>query len=437
MACSKLGTPQALEGAHFALLGVATFFYSGAYLPLGPSLAGIDFTIMSMLMLFGGVGMFVVHWRASLRLLPRVWPFGLLLVLAIASTNWSIAPDSSLRRSFALLALIILSVSSYAAFGPQRVMRVVVFSMLGISAGCVLLALVNPALGYDVEEYANAIRGFYYQKNGFGFALLHAVFALSYLVLERREIRRNDIIITACLVVLLVLSRSTTSLLLSALCIGLTTTMVWFDRGGIWRWGALFGLIAGVLIGLMLVLGLGTEGLFELIGKDSTLTGRIQIWEAVKIAIGHRDTLGYGYGPFWLVDSIERQGVWDAVGWKPPSAHSGYLDVRLQLGEVGLALVVFMLFASVWIAARGLFGAHRRRALWLLMLITIEAILDRTESGLFSPDLRMVFWLLGLMAVAAPLRVNLPVSRPAPTPTPHATRRVGAAPPWAAQSRNS
>lgn len=82
----------------------------------------------------------------------------------------------------------------------------------------------------------------------------------------------------------------------------------------------------------------------ELIGKDSTLTGRTDIW---KILL-HWDVnplIGTGFESFWLGD--RREQLWAIY---PElflnSSHNGYLETYLNLGILGLLATLAMVLAT-------------------------------------------------------------------------------------------
>jgi len=434
-----------LHIAHQAVICLGVFLYIGAIIPTATPDSAVSVTsdptnaLLSATMLLTGGIVCLAQWRVCLRLLPTLWPFLLIFLLAMTSSTWSQAPAISFRRSGTLLGLELYAVAAYVMFGPRRYMQLTMWTVLVLSVLGVVVAILSPAAGMDVGDYANAVRGFFPQKNGFGIAMLDGTLALSFVMLDRGKLRWTDLAMMGVLMVILVLSRSTTSLLLSLIVVIATLGLLALERGGTWRMLAILAAIVAVVGGSILVTLVGVSGLFELIGKDSTLTGRTEIWEAVWVSIHQRELLGYGYNGFWLPDTLEIQRIWADVGWKVPAAHSGYLDLMLQFGEVGVALLILVTLASVWWSVVALFGSGQRRALWFLLLMAVHAILDRSESGLFTPDQRLAFWIIGALAVTAELRMRRwAAAKPSAGAGPnHAIRRAAGARPSAVRSHNS
>jgi O-antigen ligase len=81
---------------------------------------------------------------------------------------------------------------------------------------------------------------------------------------------------------------------------------------------------------------------------DSTLTGRTIIWDFALSEIARKPLLGWGYKSFWLVGS-DAPSILDAPGWVKmmPNAHNGYYDMMLEMGYVGLAILMTFLIATL------------------------------------------------------------------------------------------
>ena len=88
-------------------------------------------------------------------------------------------------------------------------------------------------------------------------------------------------------------------------------------------------------------------------GKDSTLTGRTDVWDAVIELISQKPVLGWGYRAMWVpTDSVtvwvdRRTGEWGA-----PSAHNAFLEITLELGLIGLASLILIVCQGFWRAIR-------------------------------------------------------------------------------------
>src|SRR5205814_3493959 len=81
------------------------------------------------------------------------------------------------------------------------------------------------------------------------------------------------------------------------------------------------------------------DALASSLGKDSTMSGRSDIYREVWISIWKAPILGYGYAGFWGV-SPEAARVGLSIGWTNIGfSENGVLELALQLGFVGVGLV--------------------------------------------------------------------------------------------------
>lgn len=77
--------------------------------------------------------------------------------------------------------------------------------------------------------------------------------------------------------------------------------------------------------------------------RDATLTGRTQIWEQV-LSMKTNPVIGTGYDSFWLGDRI--QSFWDQYWWQPNQAHNGYLETYINLGWIGVVLLLGIIIST-------------------------------------------------------------------------------------------
>ena len=84
--------------------------------------------------------------------------------------------------------------------------------------------------------------------------------------------------------------------------------------------------------------------------------------------------------------------IWEEFGWRVPNAHSAYLDVTLQLGLVGLGLLLTII-AIAWQRAQ---ACCRRGVLplgWFSLMLIVGALLfSISETGLGQNQ--NIYWLL-------------------------------------------
>ena len=144
----------------------------------------------------------------------------------------------------------------------------------------------------------------------------------------------------------------------------------------------------------MLQLGLWYNAnlLLVVFGKNSTLTGRTDIWLATINLIRQKPLLGWGYMATWLPTDAPFAEIWDQFRWAIPNAHSAYLDVALQLGLVGLVLLLTII-AVAWNRAQACCKRGILPLGWFSLVFIAGALLyGLSETGLGQNQ--SLFWLL-------------------------------------------
>ena len=98
-----------------------------------------------------------------------------------------------------------------------------------------------------------------------------------------------------------------------------------------------------VLTTVLVVAGISNElfsvksAILEASGRDASFTGRTGIWHTV-LSEPINPILGTGYTSFWLGDRLQR--IWALYPRTPLiQAHNGYIEVYLNLGLVGVAIL--------------------------------------------------------------------------------------------------
>lgn len=195
------------------------------------------------------------------------------------------------------------------------------------------------------------VQGFVGNRNPFGgIALLVAVVACV-LLLDRR-IRRLDGWITlgaAAAVHAVTMSATVTAsvFVLGALTVGAYVLRRLRPRA---KRVLSFTIIACSAIGAVLTLKYRDE-IFALLDRGSDFTHRTEIWyEVINFAMQRPDGWGYvGYWPIWQFPYSEIGTGLDYV--RPTHGHNAFLDAWLQLGLIGVVLlvgIVVLLFGSAW-----------------------------------------------------------------------------------------
>ena len=150
------------------------------------------------------------------------------------------------------------------------------------------------------------------------------------------------------------------------------------------------------LLYLLLAYGLDLNGAMAgAVGKDPTLTDRTKIW-AFVLGMRTNPLVGTGYESFWMGPRLDY--VWHKAGLGGlTEAHNGYLEVYLNLGIIGVVLLIGFLISGYRNICRQLKSspslASLNLALWTIMLFYCV-----TEAG-FRSGLTWAVFLLATLAL--------------------------------------
>jgi len=142
---------------------------------------------------------------------------------------------------------------------------------------------------------------------------------------------------------------------------------------------ALFFDTGGVLVGTL--------------GRNATLTGRTDVWRKV-VGFVDNPIVGTGYESFWIGDRLERMRTFDP---DLNQAHNGYLEVYLNLGWVGIALIALVMIRGEGKIVHALFRDPDVGSLRLAYFV-VGVIYNCTEAAI---KMRSPVWIFFLLAVCA------------------------------------
>lgn len=323
-----------------------------------------------------------------------------LLGLAFASTLWSIDSGATLRRSVWLG--LSMTFGLYLAWRNDwpRLVETLAGACIVLIAGSFAVALLAPGVGTMPVEHIGAWSGLWTHKNTLGgvMALGAGIAAAAAWVAPER--RTLWLWVAAGAFALVLLSTSKTALIASMLGLAIMGVCAMLRRGPIETILVAAAALAAIIVTVSVVV-LAPDLLVGAIGRDLTLTGRTDIWNASANAVAAQPWLGYGYYAFWLPDNGPAFWVREAVRWKVASAHSGWLELALGMGRLGIALFALQLAATLVRGARAAMDA--RAGVWAPAFLAVFAIYTLSESHVLQAN--NLFWII-YVAVTARLALD-------------------------------
>ncbi|MEM7638756.1 MAG: O-antigen ligase [Pseudomonadota bacterium] len=389
----------------FLLLVVVLLIFSQGLLPrlLSDESATDGSPILRFLWLpIYGVAFVGALWKARdiaqvcLRL-----PF-LMALLAVCALSflWSIDPGLSARRSFAIVMTTLAGLFIGTRYSWQTLLRGFAVAWLVVALVSFVTAILVPSFGRMQEVHVGAWQGLYFEKNQLGGHMARAAIFAAFLAImdgKHRWLWSGALVLSIALVLL---STSKSSLLGLLVGLGILAIGAWMKQGV--RVGLLtlwLGVITVMAGGAVFVLA--PDLVFQLLGRDATLTGRTDIWFALADNIEDRPWLGYGYGAFWAPESTPGNWLREALQWDAPTAHNGWLEVTVALGLVGL---LFLALDFLLTTSRAILAAVTTwTGLFALAFIAQFFLFSLSESA--SLQQNSIVWLI-YVALAAKLSMR-------------------------------
>lgn len=285
---------------------------------------------------------------------------GLLLgILLVSSVLWSTDKVLTIKRSMVYVFgyLMIIALVHVPRWPLRYYMKVIVNTMGWIAWVSIIAHFVFPK-NCTVLSIRPGLAGLTVHPNVFGPCLEMAWgIGLGMPTLSRFEKAHKYFMMTG-LIVALLMSNSVTALIATVIATGLYVifTTNSYKSGAI----ILTGLAAGAVVQFIGVKNLKSF-FFELVGRDESMSGRDTLWSDVFNAGMLSPVFGSGYGAFWY----EGRGRELTGTWNPRQAHNAYIDVFVDIGVLGLILVLLVVhykLITTWQNHAGERGTRQRNA---------------------------------------------------------------------------
>jgi len=353
---------------------------------------------------------------SRLTLPPNITCLLAYLAFAGASVLWAFRPELSFIR-FTQQVMILTSIvlPAMLAVRTADMMRGLFLCFALAAVLNIFFILDNPP---SIVKMQGGYQGYFGGKNALGeFSAIACLLALHETLYSGLR-RALGIVVIVIATLLLLLSDSKTAF-------GLTLFVPLLARltlitGKIMRISPAIVLLSILVCCAVLsaVSGFNSNRLSYILYGDPTFTGRTIIWDFANYEIARRPLLGWGYQSFWLVGP-DAPSIVDAPGWvkRMPQAHNGYYDTMLEMGYVGLALLLIFIVATLHAIGRvaDRDPARARLVLSLALLIILYNFLESTWMR--SSEILWVVFVI-VAAEIGRYRQPFPPTRTAYGPTP-------------------
>lgn len=371
----KLNILNRLAKFEPVIVTMLIMYYTGASLP--PPLGSPWSKIMKLAAYSLIPLLFLIRWKKCLYVATKDIPVLLLTGLALLSYFWSGSPSDTLNFGRALVLNTTFGIYLASSYSSKEQMQMVTWA-LGIS--CLLSLFVcfaMPSTGVSLKGW----KGVFNHKNTMARIMSLATLLFVGVSIDTKKRRWLALLLVLLGLFLLVRSEGKTSLVL--FMFGLCFLPLYYAVKQKYKLRTLLILVVIVLGGsLALWLASNLETIIvDGLGKDMTLSGRDELWGALIYRGMKKPWFGYGFAGYWN-NSKEAFIVGRMVSWFGTEgkghAHSGFIDLFLQVGFVGIGLYVLSILLLISRIIALLNTTANIEYFWMLQFTIVSCLFNYT-----------------------------------------------------------
>jgi exopolysaccharide production protein ExoQ len=327
-------------------------------------------------------------WKRMMYVMTLDLSIVILVSYTLCSMLWSVDPDYTLRLAIAMLRTTFFGIYLATCFSLQNHLRILAWISGWAVSINLFVCIAFPSFGIMVDPNSPgnlAFAGIYSFKQYLGrmMALSLITLIIHFLAYPRSRWLSGLTILGAA--ALLLLSQSRTYQVGAILAILLFPLYQITKQGFKLR---TFLLIVAFLVGTMVAGFVMTQWepvVVPMLGKGVTLNGRTPIWTLALEQLMKRPLFGYGYSAFWSSDEgmLIFKNSWAAnlPGFvvKTWHAHNAFLDLSLQLGLIGLLLLLVSIILVLYRTVTLMNINRSLESFWMLQVLTIQLLASSSE----------------------------------------------------------
>jgi O-antigen ligase len=361
-----------------------------------------------LVLLVGGLAVLARRGHRPLSVMAANWPIILYFLYCLMSVAWSDYPDVAIKRWFKATGDVVMALVVVTDRQPVAALRRL-FSRLGfvLLPASVLLIKYYPYLGRKFSQWSGEGNnmGVTTDKNLLG--LITYVLALGALSQVLRLWKnpklpnRSRQLLAQCTLLgsgiwLLYNADSATST--ACFTLGALLMLVTGLRRIRGRPAGVHKLVLTLVLLVALIKLTGADAaVVQALGRNTDLTGRADIWPLL-IRMAPNALVGAGFESFWLGPRLLK--VWAAFpNLYVNEAHNGYIEVYLNLGVIGLTLIILLLVHG-YRRSVAAFRIDPNLARLMLAYVLAAVMYSYTEAGFRMLDFAWSFLLLAIIGAS-------------------------------------
>ena len=348
-----------------------------------------------------------------------VWLFPLWCILSVL---WSDHPHLSLRHGVQLLVTFMVAVTLARRLSPIVFLRILFIALATAGIASLLIGKTR-ADGIWI--------GIFDSKNYYAFtmvALTLCSFALTMDPKQDKAWRLAGLAGVLMGIPQIIMAESAGAAIASLFVLAVALVIIHSHklpparRTQRMKWLAILAFV-GVL-GALAMSDMILNFVFEVTGKDPSLTGRTDLWMVALDQIARSPFLGSGYSAFWVEGNATAEAIWAEfhIGSKSGfNFHNLYLSNAVETGLIGVLLQLSLLAPAFVFCIRWLLHASGAPAMFCFMALCFVLVLSLVEVPVFSEFHALSVMTLASLVYGLRAARELPQLRPAKR-TPHTQR---------------
>jgi exopolysaccharide production protein ExoQ len=343
----------------------------------------------------------MLNLKRVLQLALQMKWLTLLALLTIVSAIWSQNPFRSFSYGICYLLSTLFGYYLVLRFDFEQLIKILMFTgvVICVASAAFVIGLPQYAFSYDDPRNPGAWLGIFPTRTGAAQVL--TFFMGPGLVVGTNGPNWRQFAYVFMISFFIVMTRPVTGLILMffyAACM----TGLYLLRTVERKTALTLGFILVSSVVMVFIIGLPQmSSILQLFGRDATLTGRTEIWQALLESVAKRPFLGFGYAAFWQGLNGESANLILSFHWIFAYAHNGFLEVLLQVGVIGLVIFLVTLvkaFKDGWYCL-----THKQTPVveWCVGLLLLTCLYNIDEETLlFSKDMLSIFYIVACSGLA-------------------------------------
>ena len=366
--------------------------------------SGSAFRQLTYFAIFFAVSGYTLYKAGGLPKMPIPLAYNLACVWCLLSFTWAIVPGISFRRALGMYIILVAVAFCVQSLGARKTLQALYVFLAGLIVFSTLAGLFSriPVLSFAVHpddemdtSLVGAWRGAMMHKNVAGAVMIHASIFFFHHAINRQRVL--DWLLFSMAVLFLIMTKSKTSVGWFAFVLG---TGLLYRFLMVRRAPAVFTMLVGFgIAGMTTFAYILSDSLYAFFTNPLNLSGRIEIWQSVIPYIEDHPILGSGYGSFWSIGlqspiyKTARTLFITQIG----HSHSGYIEILLTTGVIGLGLALIALLIVPFIRFANPMPGDALLNPMLFSIWMFGMLQNLTESQFFSPDKQS--WIFVVIAI--------------------------------------